>query len=253
LDGRTAVVTGGASGIGAAVCAALQQHGVRVASLDVQAGGPADVTLACDVADEASLDAAMGKAVGELGGLQYAFVNAGIAGVGSILGMSTAEWDRVTRVNLRGAFLTLQRAARAIRDSGDGGAIVVTASSAGILADVGMVHYSVSKMGVRQLVRVAARELGRYGIRVNAVAPGVTRTPMTAGTKNLPGYHEQLVRNTPLGRLGEADDIAQAVIALFALRWVTGQTLAADGGVTLASGTDIPGVDAEQLEAWYNQ
>jgi NAD(P)-dependent dehydrogenase (short-subunit alcohol dehydrogenase family) len=167
--------------------------------------------------------------------------------------MPSAEFDRVIGVNLRGAFFTLQRAARHIKASGDGGAIVATASSAGILADVGMVHYSVAKAGLRQLVRVAARELGPHGIRVNAVAPGPTLTPMTAGTEALPGYHEHLVRNTPLGRLGEPADIVEAVLALFALRWVTGQTLAADGGITLAAGTDIPGFDVDAAAAWFSQ
>jgi NAD(P)-dependent dehydrogenase (short-subunit alcohol dehydrogenase family) len=233
------------------VTAALQGRGIRVASLDRAEGGPAELRIVCDVSDEASLDAAMAEAVDALGGLHYAFVNAGVAGMGSVLSMPSTEWDRVVGVNLRGAFLTLQRAARHIKATGDGGAIVATASSAGILADVGIVHYSVAKMGLRQLVRVAARELGAYGIRVNAVAPGVTRTPMTAGTHELPGYHEQLVHNTPLGRLGEADDIVEAVLALFAMRWVTGQTLAADGGITLAAGTDIPGFDAETAAAWF--
>jgi NAD(P)-dependent dehydrogenase (short-subunit alcohol dehydrogenase family) len=193
----------------------------------------------------------MTEAVDALGGLHYAFVNAGVAGMGSVLAMPSSEWDRVVNVNLRGAFFTLQRAARHIKATGEGGAIVATASSAGILADVGMVHYSVAKMGLRQLVRVAARELGPYGIRVNAVAPGLTRTPMTAATDQLPGYQDQVVRNTPLGRLGETGDIVDAVLALFALQWVTGQTLAADGGVTLAAGTDIPDFDAETAASWF--
>jgi NAD(P)-dependent dehydrogenase (short-subunit alcohol dehydrogenase family) len=251
LTGTTAVVTGGASGIGAVVIEALQARGVAVASLDLAADGPAKIRLACDVSDEASLQSSMDEAVRSLGGLHYAFVNAGVAGMGSVTAMPSSEWDRVVNTNLRGAFLTLQRAARHIKAGGEGGAIVATASSAGILADVGMVHYSVAKMGLRQLVRVAARELGPYGIRVNAVAPGVTRTPMTAATDQLPGYHDRIVQNTPLGRLGETDDIVEAVLALFAMRWVTGQTLAADGGVTLASGTDIPGFDAETAAAWF--
>jgi NAD(P)-dependent dehydrogenase (short-subunit alcohol dehydrogenase family) len=253
LDGHTAIVTGGASGIGAAVVEALQARGVAVASLDVNDGGPAELRFACDVADEGALDRAFADAVAALGGLHYAFVNAGVAGMAPLLAMSSAEWDRVVNTNLRGAFLTLQRAGRAIKANGEGGAIVVTASSAGILADMGMVHYSVAKMGLRQLVRVAARELGPFGIRVNAVAPGLTLTPMTAATDQLEGYHEQVVRNTPLGRLGEPGDIVEAVLALFALRWVTGQTLAADGGVTLAAGTDIPGFDAETLASWFDQ
>jgi D-threitol dehydrogenase (NAD+) len=250
LGGGTAIVTGGASGLGAAVCAALQAEGVRVASLDLQDGGPADVHVHCDVSDEASLDAAVADAVGQLGGLRYAFANAGVAGMGSVLGMPMTEWDRVVGINLRGAFMTVQRTARAIRETGGGGAIVATASSAGFEVDLGFVHYSVAKMGLRQLVRVAARELGPLGIRVNGVAPGPTMTPMMAPTTDIPGFHDALRASTPLRRLGEPDDIAEAVLALFALRWVTGQTLCADGGVTLSSGTDLPGLTAEQLADW---
>ena len=250
LDGRTAVVTGGASGIGAAVCTALQKEGVRVASLDLQPGGTADLFYECDVADESSVASSVAAAAADLGGVHYAFVNAGIAGMGSVLTMPMEEWDRVTRVNLRGAFMTLQHTARAIRAAGNGGAIVLTASSAGLVADMGFVHYSVAKIGITHMTRVAARELGPFGIRVNAVAPGPTRTPMFAGAEELPGFREAVIGNTPLGRMGEAEDIAETVLALLALRWVTGQTVAADGGVTLAAGTDMPGVTGEALAEW---
>jgi NAD(P)-dependent dehydrogenase (short-subunit alcohol dehydrogenase family) len=251
LSGRSAIVTGGASGIGAGVVAALRQRGIRVASLDVGRGGPADIELDCDVRDESAVDSAVGRAVEQLGGeLHYAFCNAGVAGMAGLLGMTTEEWDRVINVNLRGVFLTLQRTARAIKATGEGGAIVCTASSAGILADMGMIHYSAAKMAVRQLVRVAARELGPFGIRVNAVAPGLTVTPMTVSTKDIAGYHDRIITNTALGRIGEVDDIVEAVLALFAMRWVTGQTLAADGGLTLAAGSDIPGITAEVLADW---
>jgi NAD(P)-dependent dehydrogenase (short-subunit alcohol dehydrogenase family) len=253
FEGGRAIVTGGASGIGAAVVEELQRRGVAVASLDVTDAGPAKVRVVTDVSDEASLDAAFAEAIAALGGLEYAFVNAGVAGMAPLLAMTSAEWDRVIGINLRGAFLTLQRAARHIKATGNGGAIVATSSSAGIVADVAMVHYSVAKMGLRQIVRVAARELGPYGIRVNAVAPGVTRTPMTAGAEQLDGYYDALCDRTPLGRIGEVDDIVEAVIALFTMKWVTGQTLAADGGITLAAGTDIPGIDAESLADWFTQ
>ena len=250
LTGDRAVVTGGASGIGAAVTVALQAEGVRVASLDLDPGGPADHRVVCDVTDEASVAAAVDEAVGLLGGLDYAFVNAGVAGMGSIGAMPAAEWDRVVDVNLRGVFLTVQRVARHLEASGTGGAIVITSSSAGQTVDLGMVHYSVSKIGVRHLAAIAARELGPHGIRVNVVAPGLTETPMTAATAELPGYHDLLRRVTPLGRIGAPDDIAEAVLALFALRWVTGQTLAVDGGMSLVPGTDIPGITIEMLDTW---
>lgn len=250
LGGTLALVTGGASGIGAGVVAALQAQGVRVASLDLQPDGPADVRIACDVADEQSVIAATADAVDQLGGLHYAFCNAGVAGMGGILTMPMAEFDRVMSINLRGVVLTLREAAKAIRDSGAGGAIVCTASSAGIMADIGMVHYSLAKMGVRQLVRVAARELAIYDIRVNAVAPGPTVTPMMQDAAGMVGFFEQIAKVTPLKRLGAVDDIVDAVLALFALRWVTGQTLAVDGGITVCSSTDVPGIDAEALATW---
>jgi len=250
LDGKYALVTGGASGIGAGAVEALQAQGIRVASLDLQPGGPADIRVSCDVADEQSVIAATADAVAQLGGLHYAFCNAGVAGMGTVLTMPMAEYDRVMNINLRGVVLTLRHAATAIRDTGEGGAIVCTASSAGIMADMGMMHYSLAKIGVRQLVRVAARELAVHDIRVNAIAPGPTVTPMMEGAGEMTGYFDHLAKVTPLGRLGAVGDIVDAVLALLALKWVTGQTLAADGGVTVCSSTDIPGLDAEALSHW---
>jgi len=114
---------------------------------------------------------------------------------------------------------------------------------------IGLVQ-GLAKIGVRQLVRVAARELAVHDIRVNAIAPGPTVTPMMEGAGEMTGYFDHLAKVTPLGRLGAVGDIVDAVLALLALKWVTGQTLAADGGVTVCSSTDIPGLDAEALSHW---
>jgi NAD(P)-dependent dehydrogenase (short-subunit alcohol dehydrogenase family) len=157
------------------------------------------------------------------------------------------EWDRVMDVNLRGAFMTLQACAQKMRDAGNGGSIVMTASLAALLTDVGMVHYNVAKVGVAMMAGVAARELGYYGIRVNAVCPGLTHTGMTAGTDKIPGYHDHVRSLTPLGRIGDAADLAEAIMALFAVAWVTGQTIAVDGGLGLCAATDVPGVNAEMI------
>ena len=119
-----------------------------------------------------------------------------------------------------------------------GGAIVAITSVSGFLTERRMAHYSVSKAALAQLVRSAARELGARGIRVNAVAPGTTDTPMFTATDRLPGYRERVAQRAALGRLGTARDVAQAAVALCTLDWVTGQVVAADGGVALHSPID---------------
>jgi NAD(P)-dependent dehydrogenase (short-subunit alcohol dehydrogenase family) len=230
LAGRAALVTGGASGIGAAVVTRLRAAGARVAVVDLQDGD-----VKCDVGDERQMIDAVHQVAESFGALDIAVLNAGVGGFSAILDMPTDEWDRIHRVNLRGAFVGLRECARAMSD---GGAIVAITSVSGFLSERGMAHYSTSKAALAQLVRTAARELGPKGIRVNAVAPGTTDTPLFAPTRQLPGYWERAVRRTPLGRLGTADDIAQVVVALLGLEWVTGQVLAADGGLSLYSPID---------------
>ena len=125
--------------------------------------------------------------------------------------------------------------------TGSGGSIVAVSSISGTLADRDMGAYCVSKAGIDMLVRVAATEWGVHGIRVNAVGPGVTRTPMLANPEQLPGWVEGLTERTALGRLGEADDIAEAIVAVLEMSWVTGQTVFADGGLALHSPIDSYG------------
>ncbi len=233
-----AIVTGGASGIGAATVAALRAAGARVAVLDLHDAPDADFSLAVDVGDEDQVVAAVREAAERLGALDIAVVNAGIGGMGAILDLSTEEWDRVMRVNLRGGFVTLRECARAMVTSQRPGAIVAVTSVSGFLTDRSMAHYSVSKAGLAALVRVAARELGPHGIRVNGVAPGTTDTPMFAATDRMRGYRERVAARSALGRVGSAAEVAQAIVALCALDWVTGQIVAADGGVSLASPID---------------
>jgi NAD(P)-dependent dehydrogenase (short-subunit alcohol dehydrogenase family) len=219
-----AIVSGGASGIGAATVTALQAAGARVAVLDLNDAPGADASFAVDIGDEEQV--------------VIAVVNAGIGGMAPILELSTQEWDRVMRVNLRGGFVTLRECARAMVAFERPGAIVAVTSVSGFLTDRAMAHYSVSKAGLAALVRVAARELGRHGIRVNGVAPGTTDTPMFAATDRMRGYRERVAGRSALGRVGSAAEVAQAVVALCTLDWVTGQIVAADGGVSLASPID---------------
>jgi NAD(P)-dependent dehydrogenase (short-subunit alcohol dehydrogenase family) len=239
LQGTGALVTGGASGIGAAVVDILRRSGARVAVLDIQeVAAPVDVALRCDVSDEAQVVAAVSEARGALGGIDVAVLSAGVGGFGSLVDMDAAEWDRVMGVNLRGAFLSLREVGRAMIGGGRGGSIVVVGSISGFLTERMMGHYSVSKAGVAQLARVAARELGPFGIRVNTIAPGATETPLFAQTKVLPGYQERAAERAALGGLGSAFEVAEAAVALARLRWVTGQVLSADGGVSLWSPID---------------
>ena len=249
IQGRRAIVTGGASGIGEATVAALRKAGATVAVLDLDPGAAdADVAIRCDVADEASLTAAVQQAVAELGGLDIAYANAGIGGTSALLDLPTAEWDRILGVNLRGVFLTIRECGKVLRDAGRGGVIVATASTSGLLAETGMAHYNVSKAGVVMLVRVAAQELAPHGTRVCAVAPGPVDTPMLNRPLSAPGFSqdaaEALKRSmagaAPMGRLATAGDIAAAVLALVQLDWVTGVTLACDGGLTQVSPISVP-------------
>src|SRR3954471_7515670 len=172
LIGARAIVTGGASGIGAACVAQLRAAGARVVALDLDEAPDADASVRVDVADEASVVAGVREAVAQLGSLDVAILSAGVGGSTALLDMTTAEWDRVMGVNLRGAFVCMRECARSM--TGANGAIVAVTSISAFLSDRGMAHYAVSKAGLAQLVRSSARELGARGIRANAVAPGTT-------------------------------------------------------------------------------
>jgi NAD(P)-dependent dehydrogenase (short-subunit alcohol dehydrogenase family) len=239
LAGTSALVTGGASGIGLATVELLRAAGARVAVLDLQQGdGAVELHVQCDIGVEDDVVSAVRRVHDAFGGIDVAVLNAGVGGFGSLVELSSAEWDRVLGVNLRGTFLCLREVGRTMIAGGRGGAIVAVGSISGFLADRMMGHYSVSKAGVAELVRVAARELGPFGIRVNAVAPGTTDTPMFASTRRLPGYRERVAERAALGEVGTPDGVGRAVRALLELDWVTGQVLAADGGVSLWSPID---------------
>jgi NAD(P)-dependent dehydrogenase (short-subunit alcohol dehydrogenase family) len=243
----TALVTGGSSGIGQATVALLQEAGARVAVLDVQPAdeqaeyGQGDLAIACDVADEDAVVAAVRRVVDELGPPAAAVLAAGVGGFAPVLEMSAAEWDRIHRVNLRGVFLCLRECGRAMVAADQPGSIVAVGSVSGLLSDRYLVHYATAKAGVHQLVKVAAAELGERGIRVNAIAPGCTDTPMFAATDGLPGYRELVSERAALGRVGSAREVGDAILALLRLDWVTGHVLTADGGVTLRSPLDPAG------------
>jgi NAD(P)-dependent dehydrogenase (short-subunit alcohol dehydrogenase family) len=232
----SAVVTGGASGIGDAVVKRLRKAGHDVITWDL-GGGEID----CDISDAESVSAALEETLATNGVPDRLVACAGIGASGLLVEQDPADWRRVIDVNLTGTWLTMRAVARAMIEERRGGSIVAVSSISGTLADRDMGAYCVSKAGIDMLVRVAAREWGPHGIRVNAVGPGVTRTPMLGRPEQLPGWVDGLCERTALGRLGEADDVAQAIVAVLEMSWVTGQTVFADGGLALQSPIDAYG------------
>jgi NAD(P)-dependent dehydrogenase (short-subunit alcohol dehydrogenase family) len=239
LTDRVAVVTGGASGIGAAVVAALDAAGATPVVWDL---APDADGVACDVTDEASVAAALADTSKRHGVPTVLVASAGIGGFSQVVEMNVPEWRRVLDVNLTGTMLCLRAVGSAMVGGGRAGAMVAVSSIDGRAAERGMAAYCCSKAAVDMLVQVAAAELGPAGIRVNAVAPGVTDTPLFTGSAGLiPGYIDALSARTPMGRLGTPADVAGAVLALLTTDWVTGQSLAVDGGLSLPGPVDPMG------------
>lgn len=236
--GKVAVVTGGASGIGLSTTRRLVADGGRVVVGDVdeqalgtvaaELGEPV-ITLRCDVTVEADVERLADTAAARFGGLDIAFANAGIGSAARLVDADVAEWARVLDVNLTGPFLTIKHAARHM---GRGGSIVVTASLNAVQPGVGMGAYCSSKAGVAMLVQVAALELGPAGIRVNAVGPGLVRTPLTEGAFHLPGIVQEYEENTPLGRHSSPEEIANLVAFLASdeASFISGSLHLVDGG-----------------------
>jgi NAD(P)-dependent dehydrogenase (short-subunit alcohol dehydrogenase family)/DNA-binding transcriptional ArsR family regulator len=239
LKGQVAAVTGAARGIGAAAAAMLERFGAEVARLDVEAR---EGIVACDVADEASVERAFGEIAASTGRIDILVNNAGVAVRKTSFDLSAEEWDRVLAVNLRGVFLCSRVAAREMRKAG-GGAIVNLASimgfSGGLFPNPA---YQASKGGVVNLTRAMALELAEHNIRVNAVAPTFVRTDLTVPVFSNPDVLAAVMRHTPLGRLPEPEDIAAAIVYLAspAARCVTGITLPVDSGYLALSRTPTP-------------
>ncbi len=239
---RVAVVTGGARGIGAGIALRLAQDGHDIAVLDLDAMACAEtvraiekigrraVAVAANVADEAAVKFAISHIVDALGPPTIAINNAGILRDRTIGKMSINDWDSVINVNLRGTFLVSRETQSHMRSAGWGR--IVNLSSTAALGNLGESNYAAAKAGVQGLTKTLAIELGRYGITANAVAPGFIETAMTAEVAERVGISfdemkQQAIRATAVGRVGQPDDIANAV-SIFADErsgFVTGQIL----------------------------
>lgn len=250
--GRRAVVTGGAQGIGRAVVEGFVAEGgsAVIADIDgtlaertareIEAEAPGRVaSIETDVSRREDVRRAIDEAVRRWGGLDVMISHAGIADVEPFLEQHDASWDKMIAVNLTGAFLCVQEAARNMKESG-GGAIVVTGSTNAFWIESNAAAYNASKGGVVALMRSAAIDLAPYGIRVNSVAPGLIRTRLTRYVTNIPENAENYLRNVPLRRFGEPVDVANAILFLASdeASWITGHDLVIDGGQTI--GTPLP-------------
>jgi NAD(P)-dependent dehydrogenase (short-subunit alcohol dehydrogenase family) len=257
LEGKVAVVTGAASGIGRASALLFAREGARVVAFDraegvhetaeaVRAGGGQAVARTGDAGSEDDIAALVAAAGAEFGALHLFFANAGITGGvrGGFFDASPDDWAEVLRVNLIGSFLAVKHAAPAIRDAG-GGAIACTASVAGLRSGAGPAQYSASKAGVINLVQTAAQQLAGTGVRINAVLPGLTETGMTRplyDSARAAGKEGRIGQLNPLLRGGEPEEIAAAALFLLSdeASYVNGQALAVDGGLSSSHPTSRP-------------
>ena len=246
FDGKVALVTGGSSGIGRASAVAFAKNGARVVvasrreteSIEtlkfIEEVGGEGIFVQTDVSDESQVESMVNRTVEAFGRLDFAFNNAGTNGYQNRLHTySRATWNNVIAVNLTGVFLCMQYEIKHMLTAG-GGSIVNTASINGMKGIPGNTAYSVSKWGVIGMTKGAAKGYGADGIRVNAVSPGLTDTPMVAMFTENEESSSHIRKNYPMGRIADADEVADAVMWLNsdAASFITGVSLPVDGGFT---------------------
>ena len=245
LEGRICVVTGAASGIGAAIARSLAQAGARVALLDRDAAGCEKVTaelraqgtyaiaVTCDIASEASVNAAAARVANELGACHALINNAGLLRSGSLADVSLDDWNAVLAINLTGYLLCARAFSQPMRQAGLG-SIVNIASISALFPQTGSGAYSASKAGVLLMSRQMAVEWGPQGIRSNAICPGMVRTALSAKFYEEPGFEQRRAAVTASRRIGEPQDIADVALFLASPRsaYVNAAEVVVDGGMS---------------------
>jgi len=260
FNDKVVLITGGGGAIGTAAAKRFAEEGARLAIIDrnldaaqrtATANGVGSLAIAADVGDEAEAGRAVSEVVAQFGRIDVLFNNAGISGVvAPVHELPVDAWDDIVRVNLRGMFLMLKATLRAMIDGGVQGSIVNMGSSmAGWDVLSGGAGYAATKHGVVGLTRVAALDAAPYGIRVNAICPGVIETTLGVPSANLGTYRkgiERFANRIPLRRIGQPEDVAAAVAFLASddARHVTGVDWLLDGGQTLQSWANAPDADA---------
>ncbi|MFM8483143.1 MAG: SDR family NAD(P)-dependent oxidoreductase [Actinomycetota bacterium] len=250
LDGKIALVTGAASGIGKAITERFVAEGAKVVAGDIDgpglnrlgsALGGAVATRICDVTDEDHLAALTSLAVESFGGLDVVVANAGAGTYGLITEHSLDEWRRIIDLCLTGVFLTVKHAGAQVRS---GGSIITISSLNAIQPSKGMVAYCAAKAGVAMLTRVAAMEFGPRDVRVNTIAPGLVDTNATSGFFAIPDVVAEFEQNAPLGRHATADEIAgvAAFLAGDDSRFISASFLSVDGGGNTGRYPDLPAI-----------
>ncbi len=251
MAGKSALVTGAASGIGRAITERFVAEGARVLACDVDEDGLATLVAAhpdavvaqrCDVTDEAEVAAAV-SAADALGGIDVVVANAGRGAFSPVVDHDLAEWRAILDLCLSGVFLTLKHSGRVIRD---GGSMITIASLNATQPAEGMAAYCAAKAGAVALTRVVAMELGHRGVRANAIAPGLVETAASGAFFMMPGVVDEFVENTTVGRFAQPDDVAALAVFLASdeSTFVSGATYAIDGGASTKRYPDLPGAIA---------
>jgi 3-oxoacyl-[acyl-carrier protein] reductase len=248
FDGRVAIITGAARGIGAGTAKRFADEGAAVAVLDINEeqaqetasglGATKAVGIACNVTDSASVEAAVGRVIEELGGLHVLINNAGITRDNLLFKLTEDDWDAVMNVHLKGAFLMSKAAQKTFVDQKYGKILNLSSISAN--GNRGQANYSAAKAGVQGFTRTLALELGPFGVNVNAIAPGFIATEMTDDTArrlkmDVDEFRKLNAEANPVKRVGFPEDIAAAAAFLCSdeASYITGQTLYVDGGAKI--------------------